>query len=286
MIKITHPAKGITQFFEKTLGVKLNNPRQSWGAIDADSNRVFLRIWEDQIENDGNGLKVKVYWNEKRNKSHGYAERLKHLAVIQNGANGIGILCEAKDPNTTGERAIKIFDDEQLILLGNLSEDDKFRYARIVKCFPISELAESTLVSDIKEIISKTTDPTTVQALVNARVGQGKFGLEVRKLWNRRCSVTGSSTKAALEASHIKRWADSNDTERLDPNNGLLLTANLHKLFDAGLISFEDSGEMIVSSKLSQSEREIFGLAERKLIKTPSPQTAHYLLHHRTKFVG
>jgi predicted restriction endonuclease len=285
MIKITHPAKGVTRFFEKTLGVKLNNPRQSWGAVDADYNRVFLRVWEDQIEKDSNGLKVKVYWNEKRNKSHGYAERLKHLDVIQSGASGIGILCEAEDPNTGGERKIKIFDDEQLLLLGDLSEDDKFRYARIIKCFPISELATSTLVSDIKEIISKTTDPTTVQALVNARGGQGKFGLEVRKLWNHRCSVTGSSTKAALEASHIKRWADSNDTERLDPNNGLLLTANLHKLFDAGLISFEDSGEMTVSSKLSQSEREIFGLTGRKLIKKPSPQTANYLLHHRTKFV-
>jgi predicted restriction endonuclease len=285
MIKITHPAKGVTRFFEKTLGVKLNNPRQSWGAVDADYNRVFLRVWEDQIEKDSNGLKVKVYWNEKRNKSHGYAERLKHLAVIQSGASGIGILCEAEDPNTGGERKIKNFDGEQLLLLGDLSEDDKFRYARIIKCFPISELATSTLVSDIKEIISKTTDPTTVQALVNARVGQGKFGLEVRKLWNHRCSVTGSSTKAALEASHIKRWADSNDTERLDPNNGLLLTTNLHKLFDAGLISFEDSGEMTVSSKLSQSEREIFGLTGRKLIKKPSPQTANYLLHHRTKFV-
>jgi hypothetical protein len=52
--------------------------------------------------------------------------------------------------------------------------------------------------------------------------------LEVRKLWNHRCSVTGSTTKVALEASHIKRWADSNDIERLDPDNGLLLTANLH----------------------------------------------------------
>ena len=111
------------------------------------------------------------------------------------------------------------------------------------------------------------------------------LSLDVRKLWNHHCSVTGSSTKAALEASHIKRWADSNDTERLDPNNGLLLTANLHKLFDAGLISFEDSGEMMVSSKLSKSERAIFGLAGRKLIKMPSPQTANYLLHHRTKFM-
>ncbi|HXI73694.1 MAG TPA: HNH endonuclease signature motif containing protein [Verrucomicrobiae bacterium] len=148
------------------------------------------------------------------------------------------------------------------------------------------ELADSTLVADIKTIISdKTADPTTVQALVYARVGQGKFGLAVRELWNNRCSVTGSSTKVALEASHIKSWADSSDAQRLDPNNGLLLTANLHKLFDARLISFDDSGKMLVSSKLSQSEQEILGVIGKKLSKKPSIETANYLSHHRTKFL-
>jgi hypothetical protein len=152
--------------------------------------------------------------------------------------------------------------------------------------FPIGELGDSTLIADIKKIESnKTTDPTTVQALVNARIGQGKFGSDVREIWNHRCSVTGSSTQAALEASHIKPWADSNDIQRLDPNNGLLLTANLHKLFDAGLISFDDSGRMLVSSKLSQSEQDIFGVVGRKLSKKPSPETAEYLSYHRTKFL-
>lgn len=101
----------------------------------------------------------------------------------------------------------------------------------------------------------------------------------------RRAIVTGSSTMAALEASHIKSWADSNDIQRLDPNNGLLLTANLHKLFDAGLISFDDSGRMLVSSKLSQSEQDIFGVVGRKLSKKPSPETAEYLSYHRTKYL-
>src|SRR5208282_1530670 len=141
-----------------------------------------------------------------------------------------------------------------------------------------TELEDSTLIADIKNIISnKTDDPTTVRALVNARVGQGKYGLNVRKIWNNRCCVTGSCTQAALEASHIKGWADSNDTERLDPNNGLLLTANLHKLFDAGLISFEDSGKMLVSSKLCQVEQGIFGVIGKGLSKRPSAEIAKYL---------
>jgi predicted restriction endonuclease len=145
---------------------------------------------------------------------------------------------------------------------------------------------DSTLVADLKKIMAnKTADPTTVQALVNARVGQGKFGLAVRQFWDHRCSVTGAATQVALEASHIKGWADSTDGQRLDPNNGLLLTANLHKLFDAGLISFDDSGKMLVSSKLSQSEQEIFGVVGKNLAKKPSPETAKYLSYHRKKFL-
>jgi hypothetical protein len=99
---------------------------------------------------------------------------------------------------------------------------------------------DSGLSADIiKEIFS---DSTTAQVLQNIRLGQSKFAAKVRKVWKYRCSVTGSCTPEALEASHIKSWANSTDKERLDAENGLLLTANLHKLFDAHLITFEDSG--------------------------------------------
>lgn len=150
---------------------------------------------------------------------------------------------------------------------------------------PKSRLGDTKQIADIKKIMSSKAGPTTQLAEIEIRLGHGKFGLAVRELWNHRCSVTGSSTMAALEASHIKSWADSNDTERLDPNNGLLLTANLHKLFDAGLISFEDSGKMRVSSTLSQKERTIFGVTGKKLSKKPSTETANYLSYHRTKFL-
>ena len=108
----------------------------------------------------------------------------------------------------------------------------------------------------------------------------------VRALWNHRCAVTGSITTAAVEASHIRPWADSNNQQRLDPNNGLLLTATLHKLFDAGLISFDDFGKMLVSPDLPQSERQILGLIGRKLSERPSPETANYLSYHRKRFRG
>ncbi len=189
--------------------------------------------------------------------------------------------------------------DKEFPFFASISTDESISALAkllVAVAYPLSEqkrkglatgdLVDSTLVADIKTIISdKKTDPTTVQALVNARVGQGKFGLAVRELWKHRCAVTGASTKAALEASHIQSWADSNDAQRLDPNNGLLLTANLHKLFDACLISFDDSGKLLVSSKLSQSEQEIFCVIGKKLSKKPSAETANYLAYHRTKFL-
>src|ERR1017187_11011666 len=97
MTKITHHAKGITRFFEETLGVKLKNLNWSWGAKDPISNRVFLRVWEDHIEADGDGEKVQVYWKKPRNKSPGYSERREQLEAVQNGGCAIGILCEAAD---------------------------------------------------------------------------------------------------------------------------------------------------------------------------------------------
>ena len=123
---------------------------------------------------------------------------------------------------------------------------------------------------------------TTKEALVDARVGQGAFRSAVLQLWNHRCSVTGSSTLDAIRASHVKPWKDSNNSERLDPHNGLPLVASLDALFDAGLISFETSGRMIVSSSLSQRERKIHGVVGKKLIKRPSIETADFLLYHRT----
>ncbi|RMG29911.1 MAG: HNH endonuclease, partial [Bacteroidetes bacterium] len=84
-----------------------------------------------------------------------------------------------------------------------------------------------------------------------------------------------------IRASHIKPWKDANDKERLDPYNGLPLIASLDALFDAGLISFKSSGEMITSSSLSESEKEIFGLHELFLTMQPHEKTISYLAYHR-----
>lgn len=75
------------------------------------------------------------------------------------------------------------------------------------------------------------------------------------EIW-KKCSVTDCPATDVLRASHIKPWRFSTNTERLDPYNGLLLIPNLDALFDIGLISFKDNGEIIISNRLSSATLE------------------------------
>jgi hypothetical protein len=157
-------------------------------------------------------------------------------------------------------------------------------YARVIPPEGWATSQVETLVADLKSIEKQNDlDPTTKEALINARVGQGKFRAQVLQLWDDCCAVTGSMTQAAIRASHIKPWRESSDAERLDPNNGLPLIASLDALFDAGLISFDASGTLMTSPTLSTTERAIFGIRERSLRKKPTGKTTGYLANHRAK---
>jgi predicted restriction endonuclease len=142
---------------------------------------------------------------------------------------------------------------------------------------------QNMLFEDINALEKRKIGFTKKEALINARVGQGKFRSQVLLLWKNKCCVTGSTTIDAIRASHIKPWRDSTDEERLDPHNGLPLIANLDALFDAGLISFESSGKLIVSSSLSERERSIFQIELRSLRNMPSELTEEYLVYHRKR---
>ena len=111
------------------------------------------------------------------------------------------------------------------------------------------------------------------ETLAKARVGQGTFRAQILAIWDSRCCVTSSTTLDAIRASHIKPWRDSNDNERLDPNNGLPLIATLDALFDAGLITFADDGKLVVSERIEDYEKELLGIVGRQLVRQPNDQT-------------
>ena len=95
-------------------------------------------------------------------------------------------------------------------------------------------------------IPSATIPETERTALVQARRGQGIFRDNVRTI-EHACRITRVERMEHLIASHIQPWRDSSNEERLDGENGLLLTPTVDHLFDKGFISFENAGQLIVS---------------------------------------
>lgn len=135
-------------------------------------------------------------------------------------------------------------------------------------------------------VIAASNDLTATekQRLIDARIGQGRFRKQLLKAWDGRCAVTGTATETAIRASHIKSWCESNNDERLDPENGIPLVATLDALFDEGLISFDKTGRMLISDKLSDHERRLLGVSEDQQIKLKSEKIKKYLQWHRQSF--
>lgn len=96
-------------------------------------------------------------------------------------------------------------------------------------------------------------------AIIRARIGQGRFKENVAKI-EARCRVTGVENGAHLVASHCKPWRDASNEERLDGENGLLLTPSIDHLFDRGFIGFEDCGRLIISPVAHRPSLEKMGV--------------------------
>lgn len=145
------------------------------------------------------------------------------------------------------------------------------------------DIAAAQREADLAAIAQQPVDQTTRQTLVNARLGQGQYRKQLMQLWDSACAVTGTGIAALLRASHCKPWRDCTDQQRLDPHNGLLLTANLDALFDSYLISFDDDGRMLVNARISAEEQQQLGLPAN-LRRAPSHELQAYLAHHRHIF--
>lgn len=128
-------------------------------------------------------------------------------------------------------------------LIGNEAEEVVDGFAAIAEKTINSDIIERRISND------KTLDETEKHQLVKSRRGQGIFRSRLEQV-EAICRVTGIRFKNHLVASHIKPWAVSNNAERLDGYNGLLLAPHIDHLFDKGYISFENNGDMIVSEKL------------------------------------
>ena len=92
--------------------------------------------------------------------------------------------------------------------------------------------------------------------------------------------MTGCRVAGILKASHIVPWKDATSEERLDTENGILLSPDVDALFDGHMISFEDDGRMVVGPSLKRSELTKLGIDSSIRIPVTAGMKP-YLKRHR-----
>ena len=116
------------------------------------------------------------------------------------------------------------------------------------------------------EVDNQNITITEKIALRNSRRGQGLFRARVIEI-EKCCRVTGLSNEKLLIASHIKSWKSSNNFERLDGSNGLLLSPHIDKLFDKYYISFKKDGSLLVKNKSAKEALKLWGITGVKILR-------------------
>ena len=134
----------------------------------------------------------------------------------------------------------------------------------------------------IKPIEINVPNETERKGLVTSRVGQGAYRKSILFRWQFKCAVTGYSKPNVLIASHIVPWKESTNDERLDINNGILLSPTFDALFDRKLISFENNGKIILTDAMLKSNYEKIGITGKEIIKDLNRENIQYLERHRS----
>ncbi len=126
------------------------------------------------------------------------------------------------------------------------------------KTYDTSELDGAALWNSIQERTARTAMPLISQnsqdrygnpILVRPRLGQGTFRVMVTDAYKRKCAITGERTLPALEAAHIKPFAEGGSH---DPQNGLLLRRDIHALFDGGYVTVTPDLKFHVSRRIKE----------------------------------
>lgn len=180
---------------------------------------------------------------------------------LQGTGNGIQSVYLTELPSALAEVLIGLIGQEATMLRDRLTQSavDTPMHAENADLETWEHHIESKIESDVQ------LSDTERQALVVARRGQGLFKQRVMEIEDH-CRITGVTNPIHLRASHCKPWRDSTNSERLNGENGLLLTPTMDHLFDRGFISFEDSGALIISPVAHAPSLQRMGLPTDKVL--------------------
>src|SRR5690606_5834871 len=132
-----------------------------------------------------------------------------------------------------------------------------------------------------KNVIQEEVANTARIIQQTIRIGQEKFRRNLLEEMSF-CPITGITDKRILLASHIKPWRVSNNNERLDKNNGFIFSPTIDKLFDIGLITFENNKALLVSKALDSGNIKSIGIEPKKVYENlPIENRIQYLEYHR-----
>lgn len=140
--------------------------------------------------------------------------------------------------------------------------------------------------ADEIEIIPEDFTGETRQVLTEQRIKQHFFRRTVLSSYRGRCCMSGLSESRLLVASHIVPWS-KDKANRLNPSNGLCLSAIHDKAFDKGLIALTDDFRVVISEELKCRDevfiKDIFLPLNGKQIELPERFTpsVEFISHHR-----
>ena len=194
---------------------------------------------------------------------------------------------DVKPPRIYINSDSKVYDLIREIALPNIS------YIAILKLKRKNEIlyyfrpfVEYNLEQMQEEVIEKLKENKKIAVqdmniIIKSRSGQGKYREKLLEECPY-CPITMVNDERLLVASHIKPWIKSNNFEKTDPKNGLMLTPTYDKLFDKGFISFKDDQTLLVSPWLSPMNQKRLGISTGKKIKMlPIEGREKYLAYHR-----
>ena len=240
---------------------KMNGERIALG------DRVFVWVFENR---GGRGIEWHgtVHSLDKRH-SDAYRIQLRNLQPASSSFGTREIDRFASSENDAEKSLLKKLKEHSHSGIRRIGENE----AEVLFALFVSDAYENEGQNEVTRLLRLGS--------IASRPNQAIFSANVRRAYKGKCAITGCDTSEVLEAAHIQvvEGADDNDLR-----NGILLRADIHALFDRGLIALTlDANRIEIRKELSDSSYGFLRTAKISHPRDGRPSEAN-IRHHRLRF--